>query len=58
MPIFEYRCENCDARVEKIQSRPSEKIECPECGKEAKKIVSLFSAADGGCAAPTSSGFG
>lgn len=61
MPIFEYRCQSCGETIEKIQRQPQEDIECPKCGKAAKRAVSLFSAsaptAGGGCSAPSGSGF-
>lgn len=44
MPIYEYRCNNCEHRLEilqKISDTPT--LTCPECGKEA--LVKLVSAA-------------
>lgn len=61
MPIYEYLCENCGEKSEKIQSQPLEQIICPDCGQKAKRVVSIFAAsgheASGGCA-PSGSGFG
>lgn len=42
MPIYEYRCESCEHRLEKLQ-RMSEGdlVDCPECEKPAlKRLVS------------------
>lgn len=61
MPIFEYRCRSCGETIEKIQRQPQEEITCSNCGKKAKRVVSLFSAGagalSGGCSAPGGSGF-
>ena len=42
MPIYEYRCESCEHRLEKLQ-KMSEGVllDCPECKKPAlKRLVS------------------
>ena len=60
MPIYEYLCENCGEKLEKIQSRPLEQVTCPDCGQKANRVVSITSAVgndSGGCA-PSGSGFG
>lgn len=42
MPIYEYKCENCGKKFEKL-IYSDEKIECPKCGSEkVKKLISLF----------------
>ncbi len=42
MPIYEYRCDNCEHRLEilqKINDKPASN--CPECGKDSlRKLVS------------------
>jgi putative FmdB family regulatory protein len=44
MPIYEYRCSECNSVFEKLQSFAAPQIcQCPECGKEANRIVSLGS---------------
>ena len=62
MPIYEYHCENCGERNEKIQSQPLEQMTCPGCGKKAKRVVSITAPAggvsDGSCSTPSGSGFG
>jgi len=41
MPIYEYRCRDCDKVFEKIQSGFDERTEaCPACGGESKRIIS------------------
>jgi putative FmdB family regulatory protein len=44
MPIYEYQCGSCDKMFEKIQkvSEPH-MADCPECGAEVQKKVSLSS---------------
>ena len=47
MPIYEYRCKNCQHRFDKLVSMGTEdaEIECPACHKkEAEKTISLFGA--------------
>jgi putative FmdB family regulatory protein len=34
MPIFEYKCEDCGSKFEKLVRRPgAEKVLCPSCGQ-------------------------
>ncbi len=42
MPIYEYECQACEARLEKIQKMSDEPlVSCRECGKpELKKVIS------------------
>jgi len=42
MPIYEYRCTECDHRLEKLQRMADDPLkDCPECNKPAlKKLVS------------------
>lgn len=47
MPIYEYKCEDCGTRFEKLVRRSSETagIECPSCGKQhLKQELSVFAA--------------
>ena len=47
MPIYEYRCEDCGSRFEKLVRRSAESSElvCPSCGeKHLKQEFSTFSA--------------
>ncbi len=44
MPIYEYKCKNCDEIFEELvvsNSTPDSKISCPKCGKnKAEKLIS------------------
>jgi putative FmdB family regulatory protein len=45
MPIYEYRCEECDEAFEVFVRSSSQETNpaCPECGsRKVKKAVSLF----------------
>jgi len=50
MPLFEYRCPNCQRRFEKLvrlADRTEEAI-CPHCGYErAERLISAFAIAGG-----------
>ena len=60
MPIFEYKCNNCNEKFDFLHksSVNIEKVHCPSCGSnENKKLLSSFSASisgssgySGGCA--------
>ncbi len=45
MPIYEYKCKECDHRLEKIQKMSDDPLkDCPSCGKPGlSKIVSASS---------------
>ena len=46
MPIFEYRCDDCDTRFEKIAFREPDVVECPDCtGSRTLKLISAFAVA-------------
>lgn len=54
MPIFEYCCEECGKKFEKLIYRDSEEAElvCPDCGKQhLHRELSTFAAHTGGHAA-------
>ena len=41
MPLYEYQCEACDHRFEKIQRFSDPLVEiCPKCGGRVKKLLS------------------
>jgi len=47
MPIYEYRCQDCGARFEKLVRNQSEQPElvCPECGRRHLTLeLSVFAA--------------
>lgn len=59
MPIYEYRCNDCETNFEKlVQSVFSqEAIICPQCGgQHVKKAVSLFGGLGGGSSSRTGGG--
>ncbi|MFT6142674.1 MAG: putative FmdB family regulatory protein [Myxococcota bacterium] len=44
MPLYEYVCESCSSRFEKLMRLSDPKPECPECGAvDVKKQVSAAS---------------
>ncbi len=47
MPIYEYRCQDCGSKFEKLVRRPSDvpDVECPSCGqKHLSQELSVFAA--------------
>jgi putative FmdB family regulatory protein len=45
MPIFEYRCEDCGSKFEKLVRRSTDSVECPTCGQaHLKTEFSVFAA--------------
>ena len=41
MPLYEYQCESCEARFEKIQKFSDPPVEtCPKCGGKVHKLPS------------------
>lgn len=61
MPLYEYRCQDCDHDFE-LLVRESTTLACPAChGQQLEKQLSVFAVADGGrgpsrAAAPASCG--
>ena len=56
MPIYEYICEQCDTRFEKIVINKQQEISCPKCAsKKATIQLSVFSSVGGrGSSTPSS----
>jgi putative FmdB family regulatory protein len=53
MPIYEYQCEDCNAKFEKLVRRAAEAadVDCPSCGqKHVSQQYSTFSARANGAA--------
>lgn len=49
MPIYEYRCGQCESEFEKLVLNTSEKIACPKCkGKKVHRVMSAFAFSVGG----------
>lgn len=45
MPIYEYRCEDCGSKFEKLVRRTGDGVECPSCGKaHLARQLSTFAA--------------
>jgi|LGVD01.1.fsa_nt_gb putative FmdB family regulatory protein len=46
MPIYEYRCQECGEKFEKLvrsMKNPGPEIKCPKCGgREVEKLLSAF----------------
>lgn len=43
MPIFEYKCQNCGSKFEKISYTPNAEILCKNCSSpEVEKLLSVF----------------
>ena len=58
MPIYEYRCPQCEIRFERLRRMADADVPlpCPACGApHADRQLSCFAA--GGCNAPAGSGF-
>jgi putative FmdB family regulatory protein len=55
MPIYEYLCDDCDTRFEKIVINKQQEIACPKCAsKKASIQLSVFATANGGASAKSS----
>ncbi len=39
MPLYEFECEKCHHRFEKIQSVSAPDPECPKCGSKVERIL-------------------
>jgi putative FmdB family regulatory protein len=33
MPIFEYQCDDCGSKFEKLVRRAEDRVQCPQCGE-------------------------
>ena len=44
MPIYEYRCPDCDLKFELLRplSQSDGGVSCPQCQHEARRILSTF----------------
>jgi len=59
MPIYEYSCDDCGTRFEKLVRASDPKLLCPSCGQDhLSQELSTFAARAGGGskAAPTAGG--
>jgi putative FmdB family regulatory protein len=40
MPLFEYQCENCGVRFERLQRKRGPAVkQCPECGGPVRRLI-------------------
>jgi putative FmdB family regulatory protein len=54
MPIYEYVCDKCNERFEKIVINRQQEISCPKCGSAKATIqLSVFATAGGGSSNPS-----
>ena len=46
MPMYEYRCVACGSKFEKLVSVSAARddVDCPGCGGEARRLMSVFAA--------------
>ena len=51
MPIYEYGCDTCGHKFEKLQSMNSSGAECPVCEQPARRAMSVFASVSRGEAA-------
>ncbi|MBD3404119.1 zinc ribbon domain-containing protein [candidate division GN15 bacterium] len=61
MPIFEYQCEDCGYKFERLVPRADSTAACPSCQSErTKKLLSMFASSSGnsGSSAPSCGGRG
>ncbi len=50
MPIYEYACKTCKAEFQKLRSisQMDDSINCPDCGSESMRKLSVFAAFSSG----------
>ena len=43
MPIYDYRCTDCDERYDELVRRAEDVVTCPACGSEhSERLLSVF----------------
>ncbi len=56
MPIYEYICDDCGSRYERIVLSKSQEIACPKCESKKNTLqLSVFRASNGGSSKSTPS---
>jgi putative FmdB family regulatory protein len=59
MPIYEYQCDKCHAKFERLVFRSDEATDCPECGSlDVQRMMSVFGFKSGGDKGAASSRMG
>ena len=43
MPLFEYNCDHCNYRFDRLVASHSAQVKCPICQGKVKKLMSGFS---------------
>jgi len=43
MPIFDYECVSCETKVEKMVRTSEDKVDCPICKEQMKKLIGASS---------------
>ncbi len=43
MPIYEYNCEHCSHKFDKLVMSANDQVKCPLCQGAVKKLMSTFS---------------
>ena len=57
MPIYEYRCEDCEKPFEKLVRAFREEVSCPACGSgEVERLLSTFALSGFASSAPQAGG--
>lgn len=57
MPMYEYACESCGSRFEKLVRRAEDVVDCPDCGdKHLRQEYSTFAARSSGMSQERSGG--
>lgn len=60
MPIYEYRCDTCGRKFEKLRKAQDadRDLQCPYCeSEEIERLLSSFASNTRGCGAPAGSRF-
>jgi putative FmdB family regulatory protein len=48
MPIYEYRCRDCETRFERFVSGKTSRVACPDCeSKRVDRLLSVFAVSSG-----------
>ena len=57
MPIYEYRCEECDQAFEKLVRAFRDETTCPDCGSaKVERLLSTFAMSGGSVGSPSKGG--